>query len=63
MFLYARQCITKVSFGPEVIETYIDFFTPPRSATGIFGWLTPRACWQFLDWCAAHGLELTLGQP
>jgi hypothetical protein len=33
--------------GPEVTETYIDFFTPPRSATGIFGWLTPRACWQF----------------
>jgi len=31
MFLYARQCITIVSFGSEVTETYIDFFTPPRS--------------------------------
>src|SRR6202171_831172 len=22
-----------------------------------------RACWQFFDWCAAHGLELTTVRP
>jgi hypothetical protein len=62
MFLYARQCITIVSFGPEVTETYIHFFTPPIRNRNIRV-AYARPCWQFLDWCAAHGLELTLGQP
>ena len=47
--------------GPEVTETYIDFL-PPRSATGNRQ-AYARACWQFFDWCAAHGLELTTVRP
>jgi len=48
--------------GPQVTETYIDFFTATirnrntRQACA-------RACWQFFDWCAAHGLELTSVRP
>jgi hypothetical protein len=48
--------------GPEVTETYIDFFTSTirnrntRAANA-------RACWQFFEWCAAHSLELTTGRP
>ena len=46
------------SAGPEVTETYIDFFTATirnRNTRQAYA----RACWQFFDWCAAHGLELT----
>jgi hypothetical protein len=46
--------------GPEVTETYIDFFTSTirnRNTRAAYA----RACWQFFDWCAAHGLSLPLG--
>ena len=39
--------------GPEVTETYIDFFTGTirnRNTRAAYA----RACWQFFDWCAAH---------
>ena len=48
--------------GPEVTETYIDFFTSTirnRNTRAAYA----RACWQFFDWCAAHGLELTTVRP
>jgi hypothetical protein len=44
--------------GPEITETYIDFFTATirnRNTRQAYA----RACWQFFYWCAAHGLELT----
>ena len=50
------------SAGPEVTETYIDFFTATirnRNTRAAYA----RACWQFFDWCAAHGLELTTVRP
>jgi len=46
--------------GPQVTETYIDFFTSTirnRKTRQAYA----RACWQFFDWCVAHGLELTSG--
>jgi hypothetical protein len=48
--------------GPEVTETYIDFFTATirkRNTRAAYA----QACWQFFDWCAAHGLELTTVRP
>src|SRR6202043_1446370 len=48
--------------GPEVTETYIDFFTSTirnRNTRAAYA----RACWQFFDWCAANGLELTTVRP
>ena len=48
--------------GPEVTETYIDFFTSTirnRNTRQAYA----RACWQFFDWCRAHGLELTNSRP
>ena len=48
--------------GPEVTETYIDFFTSTirnRNTRAAYA----RACWQLFDWCAAHGLELTTVRP
>jgi len=42
--------------GPEVTETYIDFFTSTirnRNTRAAYA----RACWQFFDWCAAHGVR------
>jgi integrase family protein with SAM-like domain len=48
--------------GPEVTETYIDFFTSTirnRNTRQAYA----RACWQSFDWCAAHGLELTSVRP
>src|ERR1700674_2600413 len=48
--------------GPEVTESYIDFFTATirnRNTRQAYA----RACWQFFDWCAAHGLELTTETP
>jgi len=48
--------------GPEVTETYIDFFTSTirnRNTRQAYA----RACWQFFDWCAAHGQELTTVRP
>src|SRR6476469_1215382 len=48
--------------GSEVTETYIDFFTSTirnRNTRQAYA----RACWQFFDWCAAHGLELTTVRP
>ena len=48
--------------GPEVTETYIDFFTSTirnRNTRQAYA----RACWQFFDWCRAHGLELTTVRP
>jgi hypothetical protein len=48
--------------GPEVTESYIDFFTATirnRNTRQAYA----RACWQFFDWCAAHGLELTTVRP
>src|SRR5271169_5000813 len=48
--------------GPEVTETYIDFFTSTirnRNTRAAYA----RACWQFFDWCAAHGQELTTVRP
>ena len=48
--------------GSEVTETYIDFFTATirnRNTRAAYA----RACWQFFDWCAAHGLELTSVRP
>jgi site-specific recombinase XerD len=48
--------------GREVTETYIDFFTATirnRNTRAAYA----RACWQFFDWCAAHGLELTTVRP
>src|SRR5208282_5706981 len=50
------------SAGSEVTETYIDFFTSTirnRNTRQAYA----RACWQFFDWCAAHGLELTSVRP
>ncbi len=50
------------SAGPKVTETYIDFFTSTirnRNTRAAYA----RACWQFFDWCAAHGLELTTVRP
>ena len=48
--------------GPEVTETYIDFFTSTiRNRNTRLAYA--RACWQFFDWCAAHGLELTTVRP
>jgi integrase/recombinase XerD len=47
---------------PEVTETYIDFFTSTirnRNTRAAYA----RACWQFFEWCAAHGLELTTVRP
>jgi len=40
----------------------VDFFTSTirnRNTRAAYA----RACWQFLDWCAAHGLELTTVRP
>ena len=48
--------------GAQVTETYIDFFTATirnRNTRQAYA----RACWQFFDWCAAHGLELTTVRP
>jgi len=48
--------------GPEVTESYIDFFTATirnRNTRAAYA----RACWQFFDWCAPHGLELTSVRP
>src|SRR6202035_460645 len=48
--------------GPEVTETYIDFFTSTirnRNTRAAYA----RACWQFFDWCATHGQELTTVRP
>src|SRR6266403_427369 len=48
--------------GPEVAETYVDFFTATirnRNTRTAYA----RACWQFFDWCAAHGLKLTSVRP
>src|ERR1700737_1154693 len=48
--------------GPEVTESYIDFFTATirnRNTRQAYA----RARWQFFDWCAAHGLELTTVRP
>ena len=48
--------------GAEVTETYIDFFTATirnRNTRVAYA----RACWQFFDWCKAHGLELTSVRP
>ena len=50
------------SAGPEVTETYIDFFTSTirnRNTRAAYA----RACWQFFEWCAAHSLELTTVRP
>src|ERR1700730_1474758 len=50
------------SAGPEVTETYIDFFTTTirnRNTRAAYA----RACSQFFDCCAAHGLELTTARP
>src|SRR3982074_1962085 len=50
------------SAGPEVTETYIDFFTATirnRNTRAAYA----RACWQFFDWCTAHGLQLTTVRP
>src|SRR5580704_13294848 len=50
------------SAGPEVTETYIDFFTSTiRNRNTRLAYA--RACWQFFDWCRAHGLELTTVRP
>ena len=43
--------------GREVTETYIDFFTSTirnRNTRAAYA----RACCQFFEWCAAHGLAL-----
>jgi hypothetical protein len=48
--------------GPEVTETYIDFFTSTirnRNTRAAYA----RACWQFFEWCAAHSLVLTTVRP
>src|ERR1700761_6298271 len=48
--------------GEQVTETYIDFFTPTirnRNTRAAYA----RACWQFFEWCGAHGLELTTVRP
>ena len=48
--------------GPEVTETYIDFFTSTirnRNTRAAYA----RACWQFFDWCGAPGLELKTVRP
>src|ERR1700686_5763866 len=48
--------------GPEVTETFFDFFTSTirnRNTRAAYA----RACWQFFDWCAAYGLELTSVRP
>ena len=48
--------------GPEVTETYIDFFTSTirnRNTRAAYA----RACWQFFDWCGMHGLELKTVRP
>src|ERR1700737_4257336 len=50
------------SAGPEVTETYIAFFTATirnRNTRQAYA----SACWQFFNWCAAHGLELTSVRP
>ena len=44
--------------GPEVTETYIDFFTSTirnRNTRAAYA----RACRQVFEWCTVHGLELT----
>ena len=51
---------------PELIasagETYIDFFTSTiRNRNTRLAYA--RACWQFVDGCRAHGLELTTVRP
>jgi hypothetical protein len=48
--------------GPEVTETYIDFFTSTIRNRNIRA-AHARACWQYFDWCAAHGLELRSVRP
>jgi hypothetical protein len=48
--------------GAEVTETYIDFFASTirnRNTRAAYA----RACWQFFDWCGAHGQELTTVRP
>jgi integrase/recombinase XerD len=58
--LVERQ--NEAAAGPEVTETYVDFFTAAirnRNTRAAYA----RACWQFFDWCAAHGLELTTVRP
>ena len=48
--------------GAQVTEAYIDFFTSTiRNRNTRLAYA--RACWQFFDWCAAHGLELTTVRP
>src|SRR4029077_8845797 len=50
------------SAGPQVTEAYIDFFTSTiRNRNTRLAYA--RACWQFFDWCAAHGQELTTVRP
>jgi hypothetical protein len=50
------------SAGAQVTETYIDFFTSTiRNRNSRLAYA--RACWQFFDWCRAHGLELTTVRP
>jgi hypothetical protein len=46
--------------GPEVTESYIDFFTATirnRNTRQAYA----RACWQFFDWCAASQFRCDLG--
>src|ERR1700730_5459283 len=48
--------------GPEGSESYITFVTSTirnRNTRQAYA----LACWQFFDWCAAHGLELTTVRP
>jgi site-specific recombinase XerD len=48
--------------GPDVSEIYVDFFTSTirnRNTREAYA----RACWQFFNWCAEQGLELTSVRP
>jgi hypothetical protein len=48
--------------GPEVAETYIDFFTSTirnRNTRAAYA----RACWQFFEWCGTHVLQLKNVRP
>jgi hypothetical protein len=48
--------------GPKLLKPILTL-SPPRFATETPGRTYARACRQFFDWCAAHGLELTSVRP
>jgi hypothetical protein len=51
------------SFGRTACTSVRATETTDGSSGGTLGPLTLGACWQFFEWCAVHGLELTTVRP